>query len=80
MRYENLLLVILYCGYGCRVPKAIMVIMIDLMLEVSNVSMRLTVSAINPALLVSCLAQCIRYLRYCVKYISSIFKLNELSC
>ena len=55
MRYENLLLVILYCGYGCRVPKAIMVIMIDLMLEVSNVSMRLTVSAINPALFASCI-------------------------
>ena len=32
-----------------------MVIMIDLMLEVSNVSMRLTVSAINPALLASCI-------------------------
>ena len=53
MRYEHGLLVKQYCGEGCRVPKAIMVIMIDLMLEVSNVSMRLTVSAINPALLAS---------------------------
>ena len=32
-----------------------MVTMIDLMLEVSNVSMRLTVSAINPTLLASCI-------------------------
>ena len=32
-----------------------MVIMIDLMLEVSNVSMRLTVFAINLALLASCI-------------------------
>ena len=34
-----------------------MVIMIDLMLEVSNVSIRLTVSAINPALLAFCIGE-----------------------
>ena len=54
--------------------------MVDVMLQVSK---RLDATygvRDQPGVVASCLAQCIRYLRCCVKNISSIFELNDLCC